>query len=272
MNLPSAFFLGLVQGLTEFLPISSSGHLVLGQHLLGFKEPEIFFDVCLHIGTFLSVLVVFREDVLNLIRGGLRFSFNGNPFKKNRLDLQEKLFLLVVVGTIPTVILGLFARHELERLFASIQAVSVNLLITGTFLWLTRYARPSALRQVPQTRWKDALWVGLAQGIALAPGISRSGSTISSGLFLGLDRDWAGRFSFLLFVPAVMGALILELLRLKTDHIEIGPVLLGTVTAALTGYVALRFLLKILRKGNFYVFAPYCWVVGLSGLIWSLVR
>ena len=272
MDLLSAFFLGLVQGLTEFLPVSSSGHLVLAQHMLGWKEPEIFFDVCLHVGTFLAVLVVFRRDVSDFVKGGFQFAFSGNPFRKRDLDFREKAFLLVVIGTVPTVIIGLFARHQMESLFASIPAVSFNLLITGTFLWLTRYADSLKDRKILQTRWRDALWVGLAQGLAIAPGISRSGSTISGALFLGLNRDWAGRFSFLLFIPAVMGALLLELLHLEVNEVEILPILLGTVTAGIAGYIALQFLLRLLRRGSFYVFAPYCWTVGLIGLIWGLMN
>jgi undecaprenyl-diphosphatase len=269
MDFLSAFLLGLIQGLTEFLPISSSGHLVLGQHLLGWQTPEIFFNVCLHLGTFLAVLIVFHQDIGNLFKGGLCFGLKGNVFRGRRPDLREKIFLLVTLGTIPTIVLGFFAHHELKGLFASLPLVSINLLITGTFLWLTRYANFSKPRDALQSRWQDAFLVGIAQGLALAPGISRSGSTISAGLFLGWEREWAGRFSFLLFVPAIMGALSLELLQVEIQNIEMGPVFLGTVTAAVTGYVALKFLLKMLRKGSFYVFAPYCWALGTICLIWS---
>lgn len=273
MSLFTAFLLGIVQGITEFLPISSSGHLVIAQHLLGWKEPAVFFDVCLHIGTFVAVLIVFRKDVWDLIRGGIRLILR-RPFgsqRNNKLDIQEKIFLLVVVGTIPTVLAGLFARHWLESIFDSIPAVSVNLLITGTFLWLTRYAKPQIRKPPALTRGQHAFWIGLAQAMALAPGISRSGATISVGLFSGLERDWAGRYSFLLFVPAVMGALILEGSHIKLQNIEILQTVLGVSTAALSGYIALRILLKVLRRGNFFVFAPYCWLLGLFGLVWSLV-
>ena len=273
MSLFTAFLLGIVQGVTEFLPVSSSGHLVIAQHLLGWKEPAVFFDVCLHIGTFVAVLIVFRKDVWDLIRGGIRLVLE-RPFRSqrtNELDIQEKIFLLVVVGTVPTVFAGLFARHWLESIFDSVPAVSVNLLITGTFLWLTRYARPLIRKPPSLTRGQHALWIGLAQATALAPGISRSGATIAAGLFSGLERDWAGRYSFLLFVPAVLGALILEGSHIKLQNIEILQTVLGVSTAALSGYIALRILLKVLRKGNFFVFAPYCWLLGLFGLVWSLV-
>ena len=268
----TAFILGVVQGLTEFLPVSSSGHLVLAQHLLGWTEPAVFFDVCLHIGTFIAVLIVFRDGVWDLVVGGVRLIFQ-RPFGKIKtrgLSSQERIFLLVVVGTVPTVFAGLFLRHFLERIFASVPAVSINLLVTGTFLWLTRYAKTILPKSPALTRGQHALWVGLAQAIALAPGISRSGATISAGLFLGLDRDWAGRYSFLLFVPAVMGALVLESAHIELSGIEVGQTLLGVVAAAASGYIALKVLLKLVRKGDFYVFAPYCWLVGAAALIWTL--
>lgn len=273
MSLITAFFLGIVQGVTEFLPISSSGHLVIAQHLLGWKEPAVFFDVSLHIGTFIAVLVVFRRDVWDLAQGGVRL-FLVRPLgkqKRGKLDIQERIFLLVVVGTLPTVFAGLFARHWLESIFNSVAAVSVNLLITGTFLWLTRYARPHVRKPPALTRGQHALYIGLAQAAALAPGISRSGSTIAMGLYTGLEREWAGKYSFLLFVPAVMGALILEGAHIEMQNVEVSQTLLGVATAAISGYIALRILLKVIRKGNFYAFAPYCWLVGSIGLIWTLI-
>jgi len=273
MTLITAFILGIVQGVTEFLPVSSSGHLVIAQHLLGWKSPAVFFDVSLHVGTFLAVLAVFHKDIRDLIEGGIRLILQ-RPFrssKAGKLDNQERIFLLVLVGTLPTVVAGLFARHALENAFASVAAVSVNFLITGTFLWLTRYAKPLVRKPPRLTRGKHALWIGLSQALALAPGISRSGATISAGLFLGLERDWAGRYSFLLFVPAVIGALILEGSHIRIQNVELAPTILGILTATIVGYIALRILLKVVRKGNFFVFAPYCWLLGALGLIWTLL-
>lgn len=269
----TAFVLGVVQGLTEFLPVSSSGHLVLAQHLLGWKEPAIFFDVCLHIGTFIAVLIVFRGGVHDLVIGGIRLILQRplGKVKTHKLSSEERVFLLVVVGTVPVVFAGLFARHFLERMFASVPAVSINLLVTGTFLWLTRYAKTTLPKPPSRTRGQHALWIGLAQAAALAPGISRSGATISAGLFLGLERDWAGRYSFLLFVPAVMGALILETTHIEFNDVEVLQTLLGVVTAAVTGYLALKVLLKVVHKGNFYVFGPYCWLLGVAALIWTVL-
>jgi len=269
MDVFSAVVLGVIQGLTEFLPVSSSGHLVLGQRLLGWKEPEIFLDICLHVGTFAAVLLVFREDVRGLVRGGWSFVFRGGFLRRKDMQEEERTFLLVCVATLPVVALGLLVREQLEMLFASVTAVSVNLILTGFILWSTRLAPTPRGRPSRRTSWRDALLVGLAQGLSLAPGISRSGSTISVGLLLGLDRQWAARFSFLLFVPAVLGALVLELARLEAARVEIAPVLLGAFTAMVTGYVALRLLLQTVRRGSFCWFAPYCWAMGIAGILWA---
>jgi undecaprenyl-diphosphatase len=270
MDIPSAVILGVLQGLTEFLPVSSSGHLVIAQKLLGWSEPEVFFDVCLHIGTLLAVLVVFRRDIADLVTGALRLPFRKKVFSGRELDVPEKTFVLVVIGTMPTIVMGLFARQMLESLFASVTAVSISLMVTGTILWLTRYRKPIRPRKIQRTTWRHVLVVGIAQSIALIPGISRSGATISTGLFVGLDREWAGRLSFLLFLPAVFGALILESTHIDLNRIQILPTLLGALSAAVVGYLALRILLMVLRSGNFYVFAPYCWALGLVSFLWSI--
>ena len=271
MDYLSALFLGVLQGLTEFLPVSSSGHLVIGQNLLGWKEPEILLDLALHMGTFAAVLWVFREDVRRFVRGGLRFVLKGGFLGRRALVAEERLFFLVFVASIPTGLMGVFFRHWFEAAFGSLTAVAANLLVTGTFLWLTRYARPGRPPQAERTAsWTRAALVGVAQGVAIAPGISRSGATISAALFLGFDRDFAARFSFLLFIPAVGGAMLLELRHAAAPAIGVAPTLLGVAASALTGWAALTVLLKVVRRGNFHVFAPYCWTVGAVALAWSL--
>ncbi len=272
MDTLSAVGLGVLQGLTEFLPVSSSGHLVIGQHLLGWKEPNVFFDVCLHLGTFLAVAMVFRRDIASLVRGGLgwlRRPLGGNPYDR---DESRRLFELVFFGTIPTVIIGFAFKDLFESLFASVRAVGFSLLITGTLLWLTR--RAASFRQWGpfDIRFRHAMLVGLAQGLAITPGISRSGTTIAVALFLGFQREWAGRFSFLLFVPAVMGAITLELVKLRGIPAPLGPIVWGTAAAAVTGYLALRFLLAVVRHGRFHIFAPYCWALGTVCLALTFFR
>lgn len=268
MELSSALLLGALQGVTEFFPISSSGHLVIGQHLLGIKEPEVFFDVCLHVGSLIAVLAVFWQDIFDFAAGGIRLPLR--LFKRQgTLDSREKAFLLVFVGSIPTALIGFFARHFLESLFASLLAVSINLLITGVVLWCTRYSPSYHPRNIRRTRWGDALWIGLAQGIAIAPGISRSGATISFGLFLGLERDWAVRYSFLLFIPAICGAVALESLHIDRSMVDFTPVAVGIPAATVVGYITLQVLLRTVQRGSIHVFAPYCWLVGCAGLLYN---
>lgn len=262
MDTFSAVALGILQGITEFLPVSSSGHLVIGQHLLGWQEPNLFFDVSLHVGTFLAVALVFRHDIALLVRGGLNWLRDPGGGRSDERNEARRIFTLVLCGTIPTVILGFTLKDFFERLFASVTAVGFSLLLTGTLLWLTR-RKTSRWGMGPfDMRFRHAALVGLAQGLAIAPGISRSGSTIAVALLLGFQREWAGRFSFLLFVPAVLGAVTLELLHLNTVPNPLGPVLWGTAAATVVGYLALRFLLAVVRHGRFHVFAPYCWALG----------
>lgn len=272
MDTLSAVGLGIVQGLTEFLPVSSSGHLVIGQHLLGWQEPNLFFDVCLHVGTFLAVAVVFRRDVALLVQGGLRWlrrPLGDNPYDR---DESRRLFELVLFGTIPTVIIGFAFKDLFETLFSSVRAVGFSLLITGTLLWLTRHAASFRERGPFDIRFRHAVIVGLAQGLAITPGISRSGTTIAVALFLGFQREWAGRFSFLLFIPAVMGAITLELFKLRGLPDPLWPLVWGTAAATVTGYVALRLLLAVVRHGRFDVFAPYCWALGIACLAMTFFR
>ncbi|SHF57450.1 Undecaprenyl-diphosphatase [Desulfacinum infernum DSM 9756] len=268
MDTLSAVALGALQGITEFLPVSSSGHLVIGQHLLGWQEPHLFFDVCLHVGTFLAVAVVFRKDIVQLVMGGFLWLRSPRKALNPSPDPSVRIFWLVALGTLPTAFMGFAFRDLVEQLFGSLISVGVALLLTGTVLWLTRRVSDRPGRDALQIRWWEAVLVGVAQGFAITPGISRSGTTIAVALFLGFRREWAGRFSFLLFVPAVMGATLLEFLDLKVlPASEIGPIAAGTFVAAVTGYGALRVLLKVVKRGRFYVFAPYCWALGVLCLV-----
>jgi undecaprenyl-diphosphatase len=271
MDVMSAFLLGAVQGLTEFFPISSSGHLVLSQNTLGFKEPEVFFDICLHIGSLIAIFAVFWKDIMGFALGGVRLPL-ALFRRERRLAMEERAFLFVFLGSIPTALIGLLAKDFLESMFASIPAVSINLLITGTFLWFTRYSSPRNPKNIGRMHWMDAVVIGCAQGLAIAPGISRSGATISCGLFLGMERDLAVRFSFLLVIPALLGAFVLEGRHADFTHMEFLPVFVGAGTAALTGYITLKILLRTVRKGSIFVFAPYCWLLGAVGLAVSLLH
>lgn len=275
MNWIEAVLLGVIQGLTEFLPVSSSGHLVLFQHLFGLVEPELLFDICVHVGTLAAVLMVFYRDILEMFKtlarlpglrrkaGGVGTLFSDHP--------ECRLMVMIVIGCIPTAVLGVLFATIAEELFGTIWMVGTALLITGTFLWFTQ-SRKAAGRPIKEMRLKDAFIIGLVQGMAIVPGISRSGATISAALYLGVDRELAGRFSFLLAIPAILGALVLGL---DSDAFETtlpaGTILLGSLAAAVVGYLALVVLLKIVKKGQLYRFAPYCWVVGATALIVSFM-
>jgi undecaprenyl-diphosphatase len=257
-----AAFLGVVQGLTEFLPVSSSGHLVLAQNLLGLKEPELLFDVAVHVGTLLAVLVVFRADIYAMLRGLWA--------RDSEARQGRRLLLLVVAGSVPTALIGLIFKDTFEALFASTLAVGLALLVTGLLLTATRFA-PRAMRGLEQTGWGRAVIIGLAQGLAITPGISRSGATISAGLLLGLERELTARFSFVLSIPAILGALALQIKDLgPAAGTPATPLLVGAVVAAITGYAALKVLIKLVKGGRLHWFAYYCWALGLTALAWSL--
>jgi undecaprenyl-diphosphatase len=268
-----AAVLGVVQGLTEFLPVSSSGHLVLFQNLFGLKEPEIFFDVSLHVGTLIAICVFFFRDLKAIVSA----LFTSSTWGRKDAGLwgslcreQETRFLcLILVGTIPTVLIGLIVRPMAEKIFSSVSIVGAMLIVTGLLLWFTRRIKKRE-RDATQLTIRDALLIGAIQGVAILPGISRSGATIAMGLFAGLSRETAARYSFLLSIPAIVGAMVLELNEsLASGFPPVKTVLLGTFVAAVVGYVALGVLIRLVKKGSLYVFAPYCWFVGLAVIISS---
>ena len=266
MNTLEAIILGTVQGLTEFLPVSSSGHLVLFQNLFGMHEPELLFDICLHVGTLTAVLIVFYREIFQILTALVQFPgrLRSAGGLRNLLagDESIRMALLIVVGSIPTAVIGLLFKEITDQLFGSLTIVGCMLLVTGTLLWLTRRIRTKG-RPIERTSLKDALLVGLVQGLAILPGISRSGSTIATALFLGVDRKVAGRYSFLLSIPAIVGALILGLdtPELQTT-IPLATIVAGSVISAVVGWLALVILLRVVDRGQLYRFAPYCWLVG----------
>jgi len=267
--------LGIIQGLTEFLPVSSSGHLVLLQNLFGIREPELLFDISLHLGTLLAVFIVFYKEILRILQTLLRLpaliKSSGN-LKSVFADNEEiRIFALILIGSIPTAILGILFHKIADQIFGAVWIVGVMLLVTGTLLWFTRQMSDEG-RPLIKVSIRDALMIGLIQGMAIMPGISRSGATITMALFLGMNREVAGRYSFLLSIPAILGALILGLNStiIQTD-IPGKTILLGTVIAGIVGYIALKVLLRMVKQGHLYYFAPYCWLLGAATLIWSLL-
>jgi undecaprenyl-diphosphatase len=276
MSLFQALVLGLIQGLTEFLPISSSAHLVLAPWAFGWPAPGLAFDTLLHWGTLIAVLIYFRRDWARMIAGFVRSLTTRGPWSGRpggRLaDPDSRLAWWVVIGSVPAAVIGYAFEDFFQSLFNSPAAVGGFLLVTALILalseWLGRRARDLA-----QMTAGDAILIGLAQAIAIAPGISRSGATMAAGLGRGLQRDVAARFSFLLATPAILGAGLLQM----PDIVQAGnlaallPLLLiGFLAAAISGYLCIHFLLAYLRRGKLYVFAGYCLALGLATLIATL--
>ena len=267
-------FLGMVQGLTEFLPVSSSGHLVIFQTLFGMEGPQLFFDIMLHVGTGIAVIFFLRKD-LAAILGGIASWFGDYRRKGGLIDSllsheSTRMVILLFIACIPTGLAGILLKDTFEGLFHSVTTTGLALIITGFILFLTRWA-PQKNRGVRDMNILDALIVGLAQGIAITPGISRSGFTICALLFLGINRELSAKFSFLLALPAITGAAILE-----SSHINrfspgmLIPVGSGFLTSILFGFLALYLLLAIVRKGKMSMFAYYCWILGTVTLFYGL--
>ncbi len=267
-----ALLLGIVQGATEFLPISSSGHLVAIQHFLGLKNPELLFDAILHAGTLLAVLIVYRRDLWEILREGVASCLDILRRRDPRSVWTERphlrLGVYLVTGTVPAAVVGLLFRDFLEQAFGSLTSVGCMLLVTGLVLFQTR-GGAEAGRDLGNLSLRDSFLVGTAQALALLPGISRSGMTIAAGLRCGLDRDLAARYSFLLSVPAILGANILEIGRFLGERGTIDPIpfFVGGTAALVAGYAALRVLLRIVHGGRLFRFAYYCWAMGTALLL-----
>ena len=265
-----AIILGIIQGLTEFLPVSSSGHLVIFQHLFGLKEPELFFDVCVHLGTLLAVIIVFRQEIRELVRAlghllWLVFVKDAH-FEEIFENSEFKMLLLVFFGFFPTAILGVVFHEIGQQLFSSVLIVGFMLIITGGLLWQTRRVAGVG-GGLESFSIRTALIIGLVQGLAIMPGISRSGSTIALGLFLGLNRELSARYSFMLAIPAILGAGILSIHGLTADaNVDYKIALIGAAVSFVVGYFALVVLLHLVKKAKLYLFAPYCWAAGIAAL------
>lgn len=268
MTLWESFLLGLIQGLTEFLPVSSSGHLTLFGAWLGVSggegDPYRFFVVATHFGTLLAILLYYRRDLATLI--GAFFRTLGRGMRPLEQDISRlKLIGIIVAGTIPAVIVGLTLDDTLERLFTEPLPAAIFLGVTGFILLSTRWTGPKASGEVG---WRSGLLTGVAQAIAILPGISRSGSTISMALAMGIDRKEAARFAFLLAIPALVGAALFDTLKIESLASVNWPVIiLGAATAFVSGYFALVWLIRLLAKQSFWKFAIYCWAASALALV-----
>ena len=263
MSVWEALILGIVQGATEFLPVSSSGHLVLLRNIFDIQEPALHFDTALHGGTMVAVIIVLRQDILNILR-----------------RIFQPLTLYVIIATIPAVITALVFRGQIEEAFATGSFLGFAFLITAALLFLSEklYKKNNVTENTAPVRFqnkmtfKDALFIGLFQAVAVFPGISRSGATISAGLFRHLDRDFAARFSFLLSIPAILGALVLQGIDLigygmADSGIGLLPVIAGTLSACIVGLFSIRLTLKLVRERSLKCFALYTGILGFFVLI-----
>lgn len=267
------FFLAGLQGLAEFLPISSSGHLRVFESVLGLHDVPVLFDVMLHLGTLVAVIIVYRKLVADTLRGALRGITQ--PRAAYTSDVHFRLACHVLLAMVPTLLLVMALRTFAETWAHDLARVGATLLVTALVLlalqWRVRKNRNSNAigRTLEHMTWKDALAIGTAQGMsATFRGLSRSGSTITTGVFVGLEQQAAASFSFLVSIPAILGALIFSLRKFdgNTDFILYG--LVGAAVAAVVGYFALRWLLNLLGRGRLYLFAGWCAAVGIFAIVW----
>jgi undecaprenyl-diphosphatase len=262
MSIVEALILGVIQGITEFLPVSSSGHLVLFQRIFGISEPALLFDTMVHVGTLAAVFAVLWRDIWGILK---------RPF--------QPLTAYLIIATLPTVVIALVFKDAIEGAFASGAFLGFAFLITSCLLLLSEVLSgrsggpdsPGGMKEKKGMNWLDALIIGLLQGVAIIPGVSRSGATLSGALFRKLSRDFAARFSFLLSIPAILGALVLQLKDLAEGAggetaaeagIGIAPLIVGIAAAALVGFFAIRAMLKIVRERSLMGFAIYTAVLG----------
>lgn len=265
MNFLDSIILGILQGITEFLPISSSGHLIIGEHFLGLEVANLeSFDVVIHVATLAAIFVYFWKDILQMIKAF--FKLISGKLKKD--DPYGKLIFYIIIGTIPAVILGFFGEEWLNSHFRNLFWVGIWMIISGIFYLIGevvhKYIKKSDIN------WSKALIIGFAQAIALIPSVSRSGATIVAGLFQGIDRKEAARFSFLLSIPAIMGAGLLTALKISENGgigVSVVPLIGGFISAFVFGLLSIYFLMRFLKNHSLLIFATYLIALGVTVLI-----
>ncbi|MEE0934939.1 MAG: undecaprenyl-diphosphatase UppP [Methanobrevibacter sp.] len=275
MDIFQGIIIGIVQGLTEFLPVSSSAHLVFVQNLLG-VEADLAFDTFLHLGTLIAVLWFFRYDIIkmlsawilsieDLIQGRFKEGFYSDPYKR--------LAWYVILGTIPVGIVGLLFEDSVDALFSgALYVPAFFLFVTGTILYLSQRMASGNVNLNNITK-KEALWMGLGQACAILPGLSRSGTTIAAGLTIGLDKEFAAKFSFILSIPAILGAFILQAKDIGSAlDVNFLPVILGFIASVIAGYLAIKWMLDLIKNRSLDIFAYYCWIVGIVVFMGSIAH
>ncbi len=275
MDIFQGIIIGIVQGLTEFLPVSSSAHLVFIQNLLG-VESSLAFDTFLHLGTLIAVLWFFRYDIYKMLKswwlsigdilqGRFKEGFYDDPYKR--------LAWYVILATVPVGIVGVLFEDSVDALFAgALYVPAFFLFVTGTILYLSQ-RMPSGDVNYNNITKKEALFMGLGQACAILPGLSRSGTTIAAGLTIGLDKEFAAKFSFILSIPAIFGAFILQLKDIGSAlDVNFLPVFLGFLAAIVAGYLAIKWMLDLIQNKSLDIFAYYCWVVGIIVFMGSIAH
>lgn len=276
MSYFEGFILGLVQGLAEFLPISSSGHLAVLQNFFGIEgESVLLFAVLLHFGTLLSLLAVYWRDLWDLIKELFATIKDLCIGKGLRLDSSDtrRLGVMIVIATVPTAIIGLLFDDFFEKLYANNLFIGCALIVTGFLLFFSERVTLKG-KGIKRMNFRNAFFVGLCQSVAICPGISRSGATMSGGLFCGLKRDLAVKFAFLISVPPVLGSFLLELpdaLEMGMSGVPMGPVLLGMAVAAISGFFAIKGMIRVVTGKKLIYFSIYTWLVGAFLIVHSLI-
>lgn len=268
-----AIILGIFQGISEFLPISSSGHLVVLQHIFGIKEGNLFFTEMLHFGTLISIFIVFFNDIIKIIAEFFKMIGQGIKNRKFKItNIYQKMAILIIVGSVPTAFIGLLFQETFEKLYSSLLHISIAFMVTGLILWIVD-KKSREEKKVKDMTYGDAIIIGTFQGIAIIPGISRSGSTIAGGLFRGLNRNLATEYSFLLALPATFGAALLGIKDVIETDAEVCfslPLITGVIISAITGIISLKILIKLLQTKKLHYFSYYLWALGIILLIYQL--
>ena len=269
-----AVILGLVQGMAEFLPISSSGHLALLQQWFGIDENKVLlFAVLLHVGTLISVFIVYWKDIWELIVElclTIKDLFTGKGLRLEERPVR-KLGVMIIVATIPTAIIGLLFNDLFDKLYTSVLPIGIGLIITGFLLILAERTGNSS-RGIDRMNFRNALFIGTVQGIAICPGISRSGSTLFGSLICNLDRKFAVKFVFLISIPSILGSAVMEApdaIKAGFDMAQLGPVLVGMIVAAVSGLIAIKTMIKIVSDKKLSYFSYYVWALGAAVVIYS---
>lgn len=274
MSFLQAIILGIFQGITEFLPVSSSGHLVILQNLFNIREGNLFFTEMLHFGTLVSIVVVYFNDIITMIKEFFSLLLSILKGKKpQRITIHQKLALLIIVGSIPTAIIGLAFEDFFESLYSSILPIGFAFMITGLLLWIAE-KKAFQNKNVEKMSFMDSIIIGIAQGMAIIPGISRSGSTIVAGLLRGLNKPLSTEYSFLLALPATFGAGLLGIIKSIRTESEVlinAPLLVGVLMSAIVGIISIKFLIKLLNKNKLHYFSYYLWFIGIVTIFSQII-